>query len=265
LVREHLPEGAASVPGDTRFVATAMQRLAATLALEVDDLPTAKEWLDAHDRWLAWSSAVLGRAEGQALWAQYHRQIGDRQAADEHAQRALAAASDPRQPLALIAAHRLLGELATDVSRYADAETHLDASLALADACAAPYERALTLLALAALRAETGEIALARSLIDEARVICEPLAARPALARADALAARLTATPAIPPAYPAGLSAREVEVLRLLTAGCTNREIAAALFLSERTVEVHVRHILTKTRTDNRAAATAFALRNDLA
>jgi DNA-binding CsgD family transcriptional regulator len=64
---------------------------------------------------------------------------------------------------------------------------------------------------------------------------------------------------------PAGLSVREVEVLRLVAAGQTNREIAHRLVLSERTVPVHVRNILTKTNSSNRAAATAFALRNGLA
>ena len=97
------------------------------------------------------------------------------------------------------------------------------------------------------------------------RAICTPLGAQPALARADALAARLDRAMDAAPAYPAGLSAREVEVLRLVAAGQTNREIADALFLSEHTVRVHVRNILTKTDTDNRAAATAFALRHGLA
>ena len=54
-------------------------------------------------------------------------------------------------------------------------------------------------------------------------------------------------------------------MLRLVAAGQTNRDIADALFLSEHTVRVHVRNILTKTESDNRAAATAFALRHGLA
>jgi hypothetical protein len=66
------------------------------------------------------------------------------------------------------------------------------ASLALADACAAPYERALTLLAMAELRAATGEIAATRTLLDAVQAICEPLGAKPALARAETLAVRLT-------------------------------------------------------------------------
>jgi DNA-binding CsgD family transcriptional regulator len=69
-------------------------------------------------------------------------------------------------------------------------------------------------------------------------------------------------TPA--PSRPAGLSAREVEVLRLVAQGKTNREIAESLTLSERTVINHVSHIFDKTGTDNRAGAAAFALRNGL-
>jgi DNA-binding NarL/FixJ family response regulator len=64
---------------------------------------------------------------------------------------------------------------------------------------------------------------------------------------------------------PARLSVREMEVLRLVATGNTNREIARHLLLSERTVPVHVRHILTKTNSPNRTAAAAFALRHGLA
>ena len=64
---------------------------------------------------------------------------------------------------------------------------------------------------------------------------------------------------------PAGLSPREVEVLRLISSGKSNREIARELFLSEKTVENHVTSILNKTDCMNRAAATAFAVRHGLA
>jgi DNA-binding NarL/FixJ family response regulator len=83
-----------------------------------------------------------------------------------------------------------------------------------------------------------------------------------------ALEARLTGQ-AKPPAAPApaaltgldDLSQREVEVLRLLAAGKSNREIADALCISLNTVATHVRSILTKTSTTNRTEATAYALR----
>ena len=64
---------------------------------------------------------------------------------------------------------------------------------------------------------------------------------------------------------PAGLSEREVEVLRLVAAGHSNRKIAEQLVLSEKTVANHLTNIFIKTGTDNRAAATAFAVRHGLA
>jgi len=64
---------------------------------------------------------------------------------------------------------------------------------------------------------------------------------------------------------PGGLSEREVEVLRLVANGKSNREIAAALVLSEKTVENHLANIYGRLRVDNRAGATAFAVRHGLA
>ena len=66
-------------------------------------------------------------------------------------------------------------------------------------------------------------------------------------------------------AAPAGLSRRESEVLRLIAAGRTNREIAEALFLSVRTVERHITNVYAKIGARGRADATAFALRHGLA
>lgn len=68
-----------------------------------------------------------------------------------------------------------------------------------------------------------------------------------------------------PPTYPAGLTAREVEVLRLVAKGLTNSEIAGALRLSEKTIAHHLTHIFNKTTSENRAAVSAFAIRNGLA
>jgi DNA-binding CsgD family transcriptional regulator len=61
-----------------------------------------------------------------------------------------------------------------------------------------------------------------------------------------------------------GLSPREIEVLRLVAGGATNKAIAADLVLSERTVDRHVSNILAKLRVGSRAAATAFAYEHDL-
>ena len=63
---------------------------------------------------------------------------------------------------------------------------------------------------------------------------------------------------------PAGLSDREVEVLRLVALGLSNREIAERLFISPRTAEHHVQHIYTKIGTSTRASAAVFAMEHDL-
>src|SRR3712207_8188100 len=65
-------------------------------------------------------------------------------------------------------------------------------------------------------------------------------------------------------AYPDGLTAREVEVLRRLAGGKTNNEIAGELYVSVRTVERHVANIYAKVGTRGRANATAYALTHNL-
>ncbi len=67
-----------------------------------------------------------------------------------------------------------------------------------------------------------------------------------------------------PATYPAGLTPREVEVLSLVVLGMTNTQIAHKLIVSEKTVATHLTHIFNKTNSENRAAATAFAIRHGL-
>jgi len=83
-----------------------------------------------------------------------------------------------------------------------------------------------------------------------------------ALTDLQALDARLGPTHTKPSA--AGLSARELEVLRLVASGKTNKLIAGQLCLSEKTVDRHVSNILAKLNVPSRAAATAFAYENNL-
>jgi DNA-binding NarL/FixJ family response regulator len=63
---------------------------------------------------------------------------------------------------------------------------------------------------------------------------------------------------------PAGLSAREVEVLGLVAEGCSNAQIAQRLVISRRTAEHHVQHIYTKIGVSSRAAAALFAMEHHL-
>jgi len=60
------------------------------------------------------------------------------------------------------------------------------------------------------------------------------------------------------------LTAREIQVLVLVAAGKTNREIAMALVVSEHTVRRHLQNIFTKLGVSSRAAATAYAFQHNL-
>ena len=66
------------------------------------------------------------------------------------------------------------------------------------------------------------------------------------------------------PTYPAGLMAREVEVLRLVAQGFTNTQVAAQLVVSPRTVNFHLTSIYGKIRGSSRNAATRYAIEQHL-
>jgi len=121
-----------------------------------------------------------------------------------------------------------------------------------------PYEaaRARVLIGLAC--RQLGDEDGAEMELDAARWAFEQLGAVPDLARAQALSRKVAAKPA------GGLTARELDVLRLVATGKTNRSIAAELFLSEKTVARHVSNIFTKLGVSTRAAATAYAYRHEL-
>lgn len=264
-VHEVWPEGPTTEPG-VQFVqhTLPLQRLAAALALDAGDLATARVWLDAHDRWLTWMGATLGLSEGQALEAAWHRASGDLARARDHAELALEQATTPRQPLALLAAHRTLGSLDTEAGQTAQAAAHFAAALALATACRAPYERALTLLARAELAITNGDGTAAGADLAEVRAICTPLGALPTLARAKTLMARLPRSNSAPSTRPGDLSEREAEVLRLVAAGLTNAQVAGHLFVSPRTINGHLTNIYAKLGVEGRAAAIRIALERGL-
>jgi DNA-binding CsgD family transcriptional regulator/tetratricopeptide (TPR) repeat protein len=99
-------------------------------------------------------------------------------------------------------------------------------------------------------------LAEAATLARDARALAAGVGARPVVAEADRL---LAAAAGDRPAAPwSPLSAREFEVARLIAAGHTNREIAARLFVSPKTVGAHIEHILTKLGVARRAEIAAW-------
>jgi DNA-binding CsgD family transcriptional regulator/tetratricopeptide (TPR) repeat protein len=122
----------------------------------------------------------------------------------------------------------------------------------------APYEaaRARVLVGLAC--RELGDEVTAEMELDAARWVFQQLGAAPDLARVDSFTGRAA------PGNTHGLSARELEVLRLVATGKTNREIASELVVSEHTVARHVQNIFAKLNVSSRTAAAAFAFEHEL-
>jgi DNA-binding CsgD family transcriptional regulator len=121
-----------------------------------------------------------------------------------------------------------------------------------------PYEAARTRVLIAQACRALGDEEGATLELDAARRVFSQLGAAPDLARAVALTRATTARAS------AGLSARELQVLRLIATGKTNRAIAADLLLAEKTVDRHVTNIFTKLGVSSRAAATAYAYEHSL-
>jgi DNA-binding CsgD family transcriptional regulator len=122
----------------------------------------------------------------------------------------------------------------------------------------APYEAARVRVLLGLACRELGDHEGAELELDAAREGFQQLGAAPDLARIQAL------SPKAVPKAAGGLTAREVQLLRLVAAGMTNRAIAVELVLSKRTVDRHVSNIFTKLGVSSRAAATAYAYEHQL-
>jgi DNA-binding NarL/FixJ family response regulator len=163
---------------------------------------------------------------------------------------------------------RYLGALATTMGHWDTATQHFEDALVMNARMEAWPWLAHTQHAYATMlltRNQPGDGDKATALLDAALVTASELGMR---ALEERLTARLGQTVTQPPpAAPSSLddlSQREVEVLRLLAAGKSNRDIAEALYISLNTVATHVRNILTKTGTANRTEVAAYALRHGL-
>lgn len=133
------------------------------------------------------------------------------------------------------------------------AEALFDAALELDTRCQAQLHVATTHTAYARhLRRTDPGSTLARELEQKARDIAEPLGLVRVLRALDRNAHAQ-------PCAPDGLTSREVEVIRLLAAGMSNRSLASQLFISEHTAANHVRSILMKTGAGNRTQAARYA------
>jgi DNA-binding CsgD family transcriptional regulator/tetratricopeptide (TPR) repeat protein len=160
------------------------------------------------------------------------------------------------------AADRYLGMLAATLGDSEGAERHFEAALELNRRMEAStwvahtaYEYARTLLGQGGAGRERAE-----ALLGEASTLAEQIGMAGLLGKIRSLGV-------VPPggALPAGLSAREAQILELVARGLSNREIGEALTISEHTAANHIRSILRKTECANRTEAASYAHRHGLA
>jgi DNA-binding CsgD family transcriptional regulator len=164
------------------------------------------------------------------------------------------------------AADAFLGSLCATMKRWDDAERHFLAALAMNERQGARPALARTRFHYAAMLLAchgAGGRQLADNLLEAAARDAAALGMRSLSQRIAACHAPRAAKPAAP-TYPAGLSEREAQVLSFVAEGKSNRQIARELFVSPNTIANHVRSILSKTRSNNRTEAAAFAIKHAL-
>jgi DNA-binding CsgD family transcriptional regulator len=178
----------------------------------------------------------------------------------------------PAPPLVLAWRTIAAGELsrlrgASDPAVWAEAAARFEAIGQVADAAHAHYREAEALAHARAPREQT------RGALVRSRAVASELEMRPLLASIDGLARRARVKlddgsreedpgePERSAGDELGLTGRELEVLELVSRGCTNREIGERLYMSQKTASVHVSRILAKLGASNRAEAAASAER----
>jgi DNA-binding CsgD family transcriptional regulator len=155
---------------------------------------------------------------------------------------------------------RVLGLLARTLGHADLAASHFEDGLAFCRPAGYRPELAWICYDYAQLLLEMRHHQKGSQLLSEALSISTELGMRPLVNKARQLHENIEAAPPGSPRYPADLTERQVQVLRILATGKTNREIAEELVLSERTVEHHLASIYTKIGARNRAEATVFTL-----
>ena len=151
-------------------------------------------------------------------------------------------------------ADRYLARIAALGGDNSAAEHHFDAALEMDRRMGSVVHIAETLTRQALFAASCGRTEEARRLADEARAVAAPIGQTRVVDLVDSLLAT----------GPDGLTGREVEVLRLLAEGLSNRAIGERLYISTNTAANHVRSILIKTGAANRTQAAMYAADHEL-
>jgi DNA-binding NarL/FixJ family response regulator len=247
---------------DVQFCGLAFLRAAELATLD-------QRWDDAHA--LIAEMLALARTTDDQYYVAQAYGLGvtisiDVAAVDRLAAEALAWGATVPAPLPEVRAWLATVPAQRSLAHGTDTAEDWAAAVAAWDEVGQPYRAALARYrqADALLRGRSREVAA--KLLDDVLDVADRLGAAPLAAQARSLAqrARLTlsaGTPAPDPAAPLNLTPREIEVLALVAQGRTNRQIGAALFISEKTASVHVTNLLRKLGVTNRTEAAAVAQR----
>ena len=234
----------------------------AALALDRNDRQSAVELAERHLRRLPVKNRTE-RAAALEVLIRAHAAPGHegdldraRAALDELRSIAAAANTPPLRASASLAA----GLISLAAGESETARREFEDAVDLFEKCGAPFETAHARVHLASVLGKLGRTEAAVGEIDRAREALTRLDARLELATADAVRQRLTSPePAEAPRETSGLTARELEVLRLISGGLSNQAIADRLCISEHTVHRHVANTLSKLDVPSRSAAVAQA------
>lgn len=224
----------------------------AELGLDSGDATTAANYAERYLRNFP-PEARTERAAGLEILARARVALADDAAARVAVEELDAIAATISTPPLRASAAYGAGLLSFAAGDFSAARRHFEDAVDMYEHGGLPFEGARARIELARTLVALGQPVPARQQADAARRALETLGATRLVELADALAqdARRPAD--------ARLTAREVEVLRLVSRGLSDKEVAANLFLSEHTVHRHVANILTKLGVRTRASAVATA------
>jgi len=172
-----------------------------------------------------------------------------------------------RMVMTVSSVDRLLGLVSNTMNNQDRAETHFNDALGFCRKAGYRPELAWTCRDYAAFLLQLGgmgERERAATLLDEGLIIADELGMAPLMNHVAALQEQIGSESTSGSPHPDGLTAREVEVLRQIALGKTNREVADELVISLNTVARHLGNIFNKTDVTNRTQATNYAIRHGL-
>jgi LuxR family transcriptional regulator, maltose regulon positive regulatory protein len=230
----------------------------AEIALTLDDPLEAEALLQKFLRQMPTENRSL-RAPALALLVQTYLALNDERQATAALESLQAITAIVMTPLLQASTAYCQGLLAVAATDYQAAAHQFEDAVALFHHNGAPYEAGRARIELAQVLYALDRPEAAQREAEMARQSLQSIGAEREAQRAAALAQRVTAVDT-----PSPFTAREVEVLQLVAEGLTDKEIAGRLSISEHTVHRHIANIMTKADAPSRAAAVAFAARENL-